>query len=360
MPEALKDIFFTDAFYADLAAACQAAYPPFDAPAFLKRVQQDGALKEQMRQTTLALHDFLPGDYRAALDILRRVLHRLDGYGFEKLVFPDYVELYGLDDWDASIPAFEEFTQQMSAEFAVRPFILKYPERMMAQMLAWAHHPSEQVRRLASEGCRPRLPWAMALPLLKADPAPILPILEQLKNDASETVRRSVANNLNDIAKDNPQVVVDVLARWQTDDSPDMRWMVQHALRTLIKKGHPGALALVGYGSTPAVTITSLTVEPDPVARGADMAFSFVIESTGNEPQDLLIDYVLHFKRANGTQSPKVFKLTKRRLAPGETASISRKHSFREITTRTYYPGAHAVAIQVNGCVLARQDFTVT
>ena len=130
MPEALKDIFFTEAFYADLAAACQAEYPPFDAAAFLDRAKPDGALKEQMRQTTLALHDCLPDDYRTTLDILRRVIRRLDRYGFEKLVFPDYVELYGLDDWDASIPALEEFTQQMSAEFAVRPFILKYPERM--------------------------------------------------------------------------------------------------------------------------------------------------------------------------------------------------------------------------------------
>ena len=132
-------------------------------------------------------------------------------------VFTDYVEVYGLDDWEASIPALEEFTQQFSAEFAIRPFIVRYPERTMAQMLTWAGHESAEVRRLASEGCRPRLPWGIRLQDLVADPSPILPILERLKNDESESVRRSVANNLNDISKDNADVVLDLLPAWQAD-----------------------------------------------------------------------------------------------------------------------------------------------
>ena len=200
------------------------------------------ALKDKMRHSTLALHDVLPQDYRTALALLREVAPMVDRHGFEKMIFPDFVEVYGLDDWDVSLPALEQFTQQMSAEFAVRPFIVNDQARMMAQMFQWAHHASPAVRRLATEGCRPRLPWAMSLPALKADPSPILPILDALKADSSEDVRRSVANNLNDISKDHPDMVIDVLRRWQTEPSPEIQKIVNHALRTLIKAGHPDAL----------------------------------------------------------------------------------------------------------------------
>ncbi len=241
MPEALKDIFFKPAYFDALNTAIQSVDPTFDAQTFVERVhddQWDGrALKERVRHITVVLHGLLPADYRTALTILRQAAAALEYRDFGVLIFPDFVEMYGLDDWDASLPALEQFTQMMSAEFAVRPFIVQNPARMMAQMELWSRHESASVRRLASEGSRPRLPWGIALNALKADPAPILPILERLKDDESEDVRRSVSNNLNDISKDNPQVVIEIARRWLAEDKPEARAIVIHALRTLVKKG---------------------------------------------------------------------------------------------------------------------------
>lgn len=223
---ALKNMF-NEQSVAALAAAIQKEYPAFDRQAFLARVFDEGwearKLKERMRHITTALHDFLPQGYPTALDVLRRALPSLADYGFEKMVFPDYVEVYGLDDWQASMPALEEFTQHVSAEFAIRPFIACHQDRTMAQMLEWARHEHPGVRRLASEGCRPRLPWGIRLPALQADPSPSLPILEQIKLDESESVRRSVANNLNDVSKDRPEVVIEVLRRWHEHDTPEIQ-----------------------------------------------------------------------------------------------------------------------------------------
>jgi len=215
------------------------------------------------------------------------------------------------------------------------------------------------VRRLASEGCRPRLPWGIALPAFQDDPSPILPILERLKLDPSESVRRSVANNLNDIAKDTPDVVIGLLRRWQTHDTQEMRWIIDRALRTLVKKGNPEALELLGYPASPEVEVRNLAVGPETVPMGGEVTFSFEIESRGQTPQNLMIDYVVHLMRANGQLTPKVFKLTRRTLAPGETVRIAKKHSFRPVTTRKYYPGEHAIEVQVNGVSSERKRFVV-
>ncbi len=363
MAEPLKTMFFKPAFYTDLANALKAEQVELDAVAFDRAIHNDQwderALKERMRHTTETLHQFLPTDYRSALTILRQVVVQLSDYSFEKTIFPDYVELYGLENWDASLPALEFFTQYMSAEFAVRPFILQNQARMLAQMLKWSHHESEHVRRLASEGSRPRLPWAMALPALKADPTPILPILENLKTDESETVRRSVANNLNDIAKDHPQVVIDVAREWQSIDTSEMRWLINHALRTLIKAGNTDALALIGYAPA-TVTINNLTITPASIPLGAAITFAFEVASTATNPQELMIDYALHLVRAKGKRSVKVFKLTKQTLEPGATLHLSKQHSFKPITTRRYYPGTHAIEIQINGVMCGKQDFELT
>jgi 3-methyladenine DNA glycosylase AlkC len=361
--EPLKSMFFQAEFFDDLAAACKAVYPPFEPGTFLARIYDEGwhgrELKERMRHTTVTLGSLLPEGYRTALSLLRQAAPSLDSYGFENMIFSDFVEVYGLDDWHVSLPALEQFTQLASAEFAVRPFILKDQERMMVQMLEWAGHESPHVRRLATEGCRPRLPWAMALPPLKADPSPILPILEQLKFDEADSVRRSVANNLNDISKDNPGVVIDLLRRWRTHDTAEMRWIINHALRTLVKAGDPDALELLGYPSQPAVAVKNLFVEPDTVAIGEKLTFSFEIESTGEAAQKLMVDYVMHLVRTRGKRTQKVFKLTKKTIAPGETLAIAKRHSFQQMSTRKYYPGQHAIEIQINGTSFGRTEFTV-
>ncbi len=363
MAEPLKNMY-NKAYLDDLAGALGDRYSPFDKEGFLAQILdeqwEERALKERMRQITLAIHGFLPGDYKEALGILRQATPQMDHYGFQNMVFPDFVELYGLQDWPASIPALEQFTQLVSAEFAVRPFIIQDQERMMGQMRTWAGHEQDTVRRLATEGCRPRLPWGIALPALQADPGPILPILAQLRNDPSESVRRSVANNLNDISKDHPETVVALLGDWQDEGNKEIAWITSHALRTLVKQGHPQALELLGFPADPALTVQGLAIEPDTLAIGEELTFSFEVISSGQEEQQLMIDYLVYLMRANGRQTPKVFKLSKRTLAPGQRIQLHKKHSFRPVTTRKYYPGVHALEIQINGQRFGRVVFELT
>lgn len=360
MAEPLKHMY-NRAFSDALSAAILAVDPTFDADAFNRRLYDDAwegrELKGRMRHIAQTLRALLPPDYADALAILRQAAPALNGYGFAPMIFPDFVEVYGLDDWEVSLAALEQFTQQTSAEFAVRPFILRDQPRMLAQMLDWTGHPSEHLRRLASEGSRPRLPWAMALPALKVDPTPILPILDRLKDDDSEYVRRSVANSLNDISKDNPQIVLEVLRDWQTDINPNARKLIHHALRTLVKAGHPEALGLLGYANEAAFAVDHLALSPATVPVGENLTVQFTVTSHADAEQAAMIDYAVIFRRANGQPSRKVFKGTKQVFAPGEAVTFHWRHSFRPITTRTYYPGEHAIEIQVNGVVSARQGF---
>jgi len=360
MAEALKNLYNQDTV-AELASAIQAEYLPFDAQGFLESVfdeeWEDRELKQRMRHITTSLRPFLPQQYSEALPVLERVLPRLSRQGFEKMVFPDFVEQYGLDNFDVSMSALELFTQSVSAEFAIRPFIVRYPQRTMAQMLAWANHSHEGVRRLASEGCRPRLPWGMSLPSLVADPSPILPILERLKEDSSEDVRRSVANNLNDISKEHPDLVVATLDSWQSVGTQEIRRLTSHALRTLLKQGHPDALALLGYSPDPAVSLSRLKVAPVIVPARGELTLSFDIVSHSSRPEPLVIDYVVHLVRANGSRTPKVFKLKTATLRPGQQATITKRHSFRPVTTRRYYPGEHFIEPQINGKSFGRVSF---
>jgi 3-methyladenine DNA glycosylase AlkC len=355
--------YFNEESVGALASAIRREHPAFEREAFMAAVFDDGwtgrELKERMRHITTVLGDCLPKDYCAALDLLRSALPHVGDHGLVKMVFPDYVECYGMDDWEASMPALEEFTRQASAEFAIRPFIVRYPERTMVQMLAWAGHESAEVRRLASEGCRPRLPWGIRLPALMADPSPILPILERLKNDESASVRKSVANNLNEVAKDHPDVVLGLLRGWQTGATDAVRWITGHALRTLVKQGHPEALALLGYGSGEEIDVRNVAVEPEAVEMGGQVTLSFDVQSRSDEPLNLMIDYVVYHMKANGRHSPKVFKLTKKMIQPGEVLHIFRNHSFAPVTTRTYYPGEHAIEPKINGRLFGRVSFVL-
>lgn len=363
MPEPFKDMLYRRDHIVEMAALLHRLHPPFDEAAFLAQIFDDAwngeELKQRMRHIALALRAQLPRNYRAALEVLKQAAPQLNQHGFLLMSFNDFVEAYGLDDWEASLPAFERITQYMSAEFAVRPFIARDTPRMMAQMLAWSRHESEHVRRLSSEGSRPRLPWAMALPMFKKDPSPILPVLENLKDDPSETVRRSVANNLNDIAKDNPDVVVDTLRRWQPDASAERQGIIRHALRTLVKAGNKDALGLLGYDAHADVIVKNLALGSDTVRFGEALTFAFEIEAKCDAPQNLVVDYVVYHQKANGSLAPKVFKLTTRQINPGETIRFERRHAFVPITTRKYYAGEHALAVKINGQEFEDKRFTL-
>jgi 3-methyladenine DNA glycosylase AlkC len=349
---ALKDMFNPDSVGA-FARAITDVYADFASKRFSDDVFDqewpDLALKDRVRKLTIALGNQLPENYLAALKILQDAIPLLKDQGFEKMVFPDYIEVFGLDDWDASIQALEFITQHVSAEFAIRPFIVRYPDQTMQQLHQWSNHPHPGVRRLASEGCRPRLPWGLRLKDLVADPTPILPILENLKDDPREEIRRSVANNLNDISKDHPELVVNTVSNWQDPENPKRSQLIKHALRSLLKSGHPGALDLMGFPADPEIKVENISLKPDQIHLGQDTNFSFEILSTGKEEQRLMIDYLVYFLKANGSHSPKVFKLSQKSIQPGERIRITKKHSIRPITTRKYYPGPQHFQPQVNG-----------
>jgi 3-methyladenine DNA glycosylase AlkC len=345
-----------------IASAIASAAPSFDQARFVADVFADGwderALKQRIRHIAMTIRQHLSGDYATALQVMRRAARDVAGGGLAVWCLNDFVEEYGVDDPDISLPALEQFTRLASAEFAVRPFLARYPERMAAQMLEWAHSDSEEVRRLASEGYRPRLPWGMGLADLKRDPSPIVPVLEVLRDDPSETVRRSVANNLNDISKDHPAMVVDLLMQWGSA-SAQAEALRKHALRTLLKKGDPGAMELLGYSVDVAVAVTDLSVEPGEVPIGGHVHVEFMVTSESDRPQQVMLDYAVTYQNVSGTGSRKVFKGKALELDAYDSTRLKRKISLQPMSTRRIVPGPHTVEAQVNGVVRGVADFDV-
>jgi len=320
-------------------------------------------LKQRLTLIARELRAFLPADYPVALNILLAILdddrhsfEPIEDPGFRLLPIPTFVERYGLEHPRQSLEAMAVITRHSSCESAIRPFITRYPEQTMTKLHTWAKDRDEHVRRLVSEGSRPRLPWAPQLTEFIADPMPALALLEHLKDDNSLYVRRSVANHLNDISKDHPQVVLDTLKAWRIGASEGRLWLINHALRSLIKKGDPGALAILGYGQ-PQVTLHELRLSPERLFFGGELVFSFRLQSVGDSTQRLMIDYVMHFVKANGQRAPKVFKLKKATLKAGEPLSLSKSHAIRPISTRRYYAGLQRLEIQVNGRIVGGADF---
>ncbi|MCU6708793.1 DNA alkylation repair protein [Paenibacillus sp. J5C_2022] len=351
---------YTEAFLRQFADKVKGRYAAFDEEQFMRLIQDEHweqeQLKQRIRHISVALHETLPQSYREALDVLGDIAPQCRGV--EYLFFPDFVEMYGLDDWEVSIAALARFTPYSSSEFAVRPFILADPDRMMKQMLEWTSHSDHHVRRLASEGCRPRLPWAMALHPFKVDPSPVLPVLERLKEDESDYVRKSVANNLNDIAKDHPEVVKDIARRWHSKHA-GTDWILKHGCRGLLRKADPDILFLFGFPDKPEVTVTELSISEPTVEIGDTLNFTFAIRSTNDShPQRLRIEYAIDFMKANGKTSRKLFKVAERDIDSTEL-QYTRAHSFKDLTTRKHYPGKHRLSIVINGVELRGEDFCV-
>lgn len=360
MAERLKDIFFTLTFIRDLAQKVKSEYPDFDPDRFVQMVLGDDwdamELKQRMRHISECLRATLPEDYLKSLAILRKVAPGTTG--FDAMLFPDFVECYGLEYWEDSMAALKEFTRLCSSEFAIRPFIAQEQEKTLAKMLEWAEDPDWNVRRLASEGCRPRLPWAMNLPRLKKDPAPILPILEKLKEDESENVRKSVANNLNDISKDNPDIAFDVFERWR-GKSERVDWVIKHACRTLLKAGNTRALRLFGFGDPARIEIRNFVMEKDEVSIGESVGYTFELDLQENKKVGIRLELGVDYVKSSGKTSRKIFQLGEREFEPG-VHLISRKLDFRDQSTRKHFPGRHVLAILVNGVGKASAEVLIT
>jgi len=364
-PKQLKD-YFDKKLAEQLAGLIIDVYPQFDRDGFCKQVVAplpDLELKDRVKVMAEGLRDFLPASYPKALAILTKILgpeNPDEGgmfvHGFQLMPVEHFVGAYGLDDFDVSMQALYEITKRFTAEFAIRPFLIHYEKETLTLLAKWVNDDNEHVRRLVSEGTRPRLPWAMRLPSFVKDPKPTLKLLEKLKDDPSEYVRRSVANHLNDITKDHPDWAVDVLAGWAKGASTERQWIIRHALRSLVKQGHSGALAVLGFGK-PEVTLARFDIQTPVVHFGDALMFEFELASKSDKKQDLVIDYMIHFVKANGSRTPKVFKLNTRTLEAGECLVLNRKHAIRPITTRKYYGGKHRVDVQVNGQVVGGAEF---
>jgi 3-methyladenine DNA glycosylase AlkC len=362
----LKNIY-NPTFLSEVATAFKTANPAFDTPAFMAAVFDATwpslELKQRIRHISNALRQHLPQPYPEALatvvTVARQLIAEGDKMSFEWGILPDFVEAFGTDDPDQSLPALEVITRLASAEFAVRPFLLRYPDRMFAQMIIWADHESPMVRRLASEGFRPRLPWGMGVPVLKRDPTPIITVLEKLKNDPAETVRRSVANNLNDISKEHPALTLRLAKNWY-GKTADTDWVVRHAMRGLLKKGHADAMNLFGFETTATehISVENLTCTPR-VAIGERLYFSFDVVNSGTSEQTLRLDYAIDYLSSTGKTSRKVFIISNIKVDSDQQIHFAKNQRFQDFTTRKHYPGAHRLEILVNGIPRAELTFEV-
>ena len=347
MPEPLKNLY-NKQLITNLANEISKYYTTFDQKAFNQRVfdknWKNKELKQRMRHIAECLHEYLPDNYKKAINILRPVSAKFNS--FEYMFFQDYVECFGLNDFATSIQALEHFTKYASAEFAVRAFILQDEKRMMQQMLLWAQSDNVHLRRLASEGCRPRLPWAMALPTFKKNPQAILIILKILINDESEYVRRSVANNLNDISKDNPELVFQWAQHW-LGTNKNIDRIIKHACRTLLKQGDKNTLVLFGFAEPNHIKVSQFKLLTK-VTLGENLPFSFLLKSKQAELGKCRIEFAIDFVKANGKLSRKVFKISEADYVAKEK-QITKYFSFKKISTRKYYAGKHKLTIIVNG-----------
>ncbi|MGO4557343.1 DNA alkylation repair protein [Rhizobiales bacterium 3FA27D7] len=354
---ALKEIF-DRARLGHFAAETAAISPGFDAGRFLALATDNLdalGIMQRLRQTAVSFHATLPGAYGEALEVLTALAPRIN-HGFASIVLPEFVALYGQDHFDLSMWALHLFTRYGSAEFAIRHFLARDFERTLAVMVGWAEDDNEHVRRLASEGSRPRLPWSFNLKNLIADPAPTAPILEALNSDPSLYVRKSVANHLNDITKDNPDRVIAQVSAWEMGNA-HTAWIVRHALRTMIKKGEPRALALIGTTGKPEVQIGHFSVTPAAIRLGERIQLDARLVSSAATEQKLVVDYAVHYVKKAGTASKKVFKLKEIALAPGAGAEFSIGQTVRDFTTRKHHAGHHRVELIVNGETLAASGF---
>ncbi|MEV6414802.1 DNA alkylation repair protein [Kribbella sp. NPDC051718] len=317
---------------------------------------------ERGRLVRDALLADLPAEYGALEKIFRAALDDPSFTGWMIWPVTEAVAVRAVADGEleAGLALIAALTPRLTAEFALRTFLAADLERTLAVVLEWTRDPDEHVRRLASEGTRARLPWAKRVPGLIERPDVTRPILEALRRDDSEYVRRSVANHLNDLSRIDPGLAVEIAGEWLASPEPTTARLVRHALRTLIKAADPGALALLGFEPPVGLVVDGPLVAVPAVAVGESLAFEFSAHNRGSGELRLAIDYVVHHVKANGTLAPKVFKLTTRTLAPGESATIAKQHSFKPISTRRYYAGEHALELQINGRPFGRSTFTLT
>lgn len=357
MSQLLKEIY-NETYLKLLSSSIHTIDSNFLQEKFIKAVFDDAwqnlELKQRMRHIVTTLNTFLPDEYERSIEILKKSFSQLNySFNLENMIFQDYVELYGIEYFDISMQALEHFTLNSSSEFAIRQFILVYPENTMQQMSLWASSPNEHVRRLASEGCRPRLPWGIGLKAFQKDPSEILKIIDILKDDSSKYVQKSVANNLNDISKDNPNLVKKLTNKWINKNSTRDA-ILKHGCRTLLKQSDREILNIFGFTETKHIHISNFTMTKT-VLMGETLHFSFSLKSQ-NTLGKLRVEFALFFLRKNGTHNKKVFKISEG-VFKNNFKEFHKTYSFKKITTRSYYKGKHQLHIIINGNIFTKEDF---
>lgn len=350
-----------------IASALARVSPDFLSATFRRGLETALApleLKQRMHLLADRIEASLPLAPPQLFPVLIRTLAKdqADSQGLRGfIVWPlsEIVARRGLDFFDDAMPALREMTNRFTSEFAIRPFLRAHPQRTLLQLQAWCSHPDPHVRRLVSEGSRPLLPWGERLPEIMANPALTLGLLERLHRDSSPYVRLSVSNHLNDFSKNHPELVLETLTRWQKKAPvcPDLAKISRHACRTLIKQGHPTALALHGYGSAESLKLTECTLIDSTIPLGGSLGYRMIVKNQSRQDVRVLFDYAILHRKANGSLTPKVFKGRSRILAAGETLKIEGKHSFKKVTTRVYHPGIHRFEPRLNGKAFPPVDF---
>ena len=357
MAKLLKDLY-NNKYIHVISKEIKKVYKEFDEKNFEVQVftkeWHSRELKQRMRHISTTLGLFLPVKYEESIEVLKEVFPKISTkYSLENMIFQDFVEVYGLNDFEISMSALEIFTVESSSEFAIRQFLLKYPKKTMKQMRIWSNSSNEHVRRLSSEGSRSRLPWAVALDEFKHDPGEVIEILELLKDDDSPYVRKSVANSLNDISKDKPGLVKEIALKW-LGKSTKRDALVKHGCRTLLKRGDKDTLELFGFFKTKDIHVQEFKIS-NIVLKQEYLEFSFVINSKKTLSK-LRVEYMIGFLRANGTYGEKVFQICEGDYK-SKSKKITKKHSFKTISTRKYYAGIQKIAIVINGDIFKENEF---
>ncbi len=330
--------------------------PDLNQTDFIAQIYSDNFLekewKDRMIHVTDVLHISMPQQFEAAVPKLTKLISILQqsqerGESLAYIFLAEYIARYGINDIKMSIVALECTTQFISCEFAVRPFILKYPDQMLHQMLMWSKHPNHKVRRFSSEGSRPKLPWSMALPMLQKDPRPTLRILENLMRDSHPWVRKSVANHLNDISKDHPDQVMAFANQWK-GLSKETDAIIKHGLRTLLKSGHPETLSYYELNDA-GILVQGFAITTPVVTIGSALSFRFDIQNQNSNHKIIRLEYGLYYQKANGQLNRKVFKISEREFKSLEKSTILRNQSFKIITTRKFHTGLHQLSLIING-----------
>ncbi|MEP1779931.1 DNA alkylation repair protein [Reichenbachiella sp.] len=357
MAELLKNEFNKD-FVLLLGSKLAALDESFNIEGFISSTINENwesrELKDRMRHITNMIHAHTALNYVDQLNMMMELSCHFGG--LKGMTFPDYVEVYGLDHPRESLVALKHMTQFSSSEFAIRPFIVKYEKQTMKAMYEWSADSNEHVRRLASEGSRPRLPWAMALPVFKKDPSSVLPILENLKRDESLYVRKSVANNINDITKDNPEAALELSQRWYGNHERT-NWIVKHGLRTLLKNGNKQALQIIGFDDKARFEVAEFNLSEEQVKMGESFQFGFKVSNLEPKEAFAKVGFVVSYQKANGSLSDKIFHVTEKEFASADAVLFNKKLSFKDLTTRKHHPGLHKIGVLVNGKKLAEKEF---